>query len=798
MPQSLLAKCSNWPHGRRSGLYPDAVPTRTLLDNACYRAEREGTTQVVRSGVFIVNRGWLQSGQITSLVLVALVIVTIPAALSVSSALPDATPQQETVPTVTLPPLTETSTASPTPTPSETATPTPTPTSTSTSTATATPPSTPTSTPTPTPTPPQPSGGQTVVVDDDSGGVGGVDTGGSAECPEADHRSLNGAVQNASQGDTIEVCSGTYEPVTVNKGHLTIRANGSAEITSTGGVGGPAVSITAPKVTLAGFTVRAGVNTERAIEVGAREAVLRNNTVEATNVGIFLSDGYNSTGEIDTGMQAAPESSIRNNTVTVNATLDINGTRKGIWADADRTVVLNNTVVGDGRTTSILSSGNETIVGDNTIRYPDRRIAGAAIKVGLSPSDGHNWARRNRIANNDITGAPDRGILVGISREPGNESVAKATVVRDNRLVNSASNEGNEPGAITAFANETVIRNNTVLDSGHDDPSRELIKSVDGIKVVGARILVVDNTLRRNEDGVSLANTNVTVTVRNNVIQNNELDGVDVGHWIYGKVLNNTITENAGAGIRVRDSPDVYIEAHYNRIWNNGGLGIHNHNYDVRDGEWPVMNATKNIWACGGPSGGLRDPETDRVANGSGEGLSAGDDPGYTNVHFDPFFQRSSCPSALGPTPTPRQTEPSTQTPTQTPTATPTRTPQQDPGGDDGGGDGGGDGGAGDGQGTAGGTGDGSGDGGSTDGTDDTGSSDTSDGDATPPPVPPTPTATSTSTATATSTATSSPTPTQTDTPTPTPQIEPGFGVVTWFLGAVLLAWLLAHRRRRE
>lgn len=624
-----------------------------------------------------------------------------------------------------------------------------------------------------------------MVVDDDSGRTGDLPQGESAECPNAGHRTINEAVQNASAGDTIEVCSGEYGPVTLDTGRLTIRANGSAEIA---GSTGPAVRITAPEVTVDGFTITPGTTTNRTVEIGARGADVRNNTVEVRRVGIFLSDGHAEGGDVGSGLQAAPDSRIRNNTITVNATVGLQETVYGIWSDADHTDIRKNTVIGSGYTTSILSSGNETDVTGNTIRYPDRRIQGAAIRVGLSTA-GHDWAVRNRVADNDVSGGPDRGILVGTL--PRNVTIARATVVRTNTVVDSASNEVTDPGGITAYANETVVRNNTVVDSGHDDLSRGFPgKSVDGIRVEGYRIHVIGNTVRRNEDGVTLSVS--TATVEGNVIQNNELDGVFVGIGnITGLIANNTITGNAAAGIRIQQSPGVAVEAHYNHIRNNGGLGIHNHNYIPTDGKWPVMNATLNYWGCGGPSGGLRDPVTDRIANGSGEALSAGDDPGYSNVHFDPFLERSSCPSLSG-TPTSTPTSTPTPTPTSTPTSSPTR---QAPGGDDGGDDGDGDG---DGTGTAdggGGTADGPG-GGSGD--QDTGGSggdttgDTSGGESTPPPQPPTPTAT------VPPTATESPTPTQspTSTNTPTPRTEPGFGVVAWFLGTVVLVWLLARRRR--
>lgn len=684
-----------------------------------------------------------RQGQVTPLVLVGLLLLAIPAGLTLTKEVTTILTTKETTPTPTqIVNITDTSPVSITPTPTEDP---------------------------PTKTEDTPSDkAQPLVVDDVV----------SDDCPDAAYTTIQGAVNDANQGRTIVVCEGMYrEQVDVNTGGLTIRADGNAVIKK---LGGSAVRITTPQVTIQGFVIKAATDAENAIEVGGRDALIRDNTIEPTgpdNTGIFLGDGRTAQGDPDPEFGAASQTRIVNNTINAGAQ-----TQYGIRADAEQTDIQNNTIIGGANTTSILSSGNETVIRKNTVRYPNRRIEGIGINIGKLPQKGHNFAIQNVVMGNTVAGGPDRGILVGADYGrsqfgPKPDSVAKATVVRDNTVINSGTNDIDWPGAIFMISNETVVRNNTVLDSGHTDQSRQHPgKSVDGVKIAAHGALVVENTIERNEDGLSLRAHNATIK-RNN-IRNNQLDGMDAGSYpsegafASGLVRNNTLTGNAGAGIRVVDSPDVGLEAHYNHILNNGGGGIINYNLDPTDGEWPIMNATHNIWDCGGPSTGLKDPYTQRVANGSGDAISAGDEPAMSNVHFDPFLERSGCPSlASTPTPTSTTTATTTPTPTVTSTPTPTVTPTParpnavSPGGVGS-------------KGTDTGAGKGESKNPNHDAENDGKANRPNDG------------------LTAQSTPTVRPKTPPTPTVTPTPVVEPGFGAITGLIGVAILVGLLALRRQ--
>lgn len=435
--------------------------------------------------------------------------------------------------------------------------------------------------------------------------------------------------------------------------------------------------------------------------------------------------------------------------------------------------------------------------------------------------EGHDWAQRNRILNNTIDHTPGEALhVMGTGAHPDAMPPTRGVRVRNNRFIQTGGIVGHVEGALVA--NNTVDAENylyeqTSMMEGDNEPA---------ICFHAHDTLIVGNTLDGYTVHTILITNGVNVTIRDNLVRDGGFAGgirfVDWGSTNEAedfRVLNNTVTETYG-GVQVEVnvsviagnditsslsngvsisanvsefrhntivghnqtgvvlSPDATVGAfHHNVIDDNGQLGIHKENQDPTDGQWPILNATRNFWGCGGPSSGLEDPHTHRVANGSGDAISAGDDAGVSNVHFDPFYVRPglSCPANANPTPAPSPTPDGTTSPTPTPSPTPSATPSPTPP-------------LGSGNGTAGpGTG---GPGTATAGTGPTGGpGENRSGDpaeATPPP--------------STVTPTQPPSPTQppTPTPSPTPRVEPGFGVTAWLGGALLLAALVTVRRARN
>lgn len=644
--------------------------------------------------------------------------------------------------------------------------------------------------------------------------VGTID---DPDCPTPDYSTIQAGVDAAEPGDTVLVCAGTYpESVDVSTRNIVIEGVGNPVISSGGQV---AVQITASRVSLQRFTVRTDGATF-AIVAGGSETLIRNNTVNTTGVAIKLSDGLTNHGEPDPTYGAATGSRVVNNHVTAEQTR--------IWADADRSVVRGNFVADlDGElpgnddpfNKSILSTGNESVIRNNTVRVtypapafldwedcegglctPETYFNASGIKLGLklprcasrhfcdAPSEPHNWAHDNLVADNYVTGVPWSPLKVS-PEAPG-------TVVRDNTFTRNRY-------TTDVYANETVIRNNTITHTALLAGNYDRGDFQWGLDVIGHDVRVLGNTVSRNGGGIFVEGANVTI--RGNTIEDNRgRAGLDLSGGANGTsistlgssvgpvvVLDNEIVGTAGTGIRISVGKEdvsqsaldeavvkqviTRMEIHRNRILDNEGLGIRVANADTEDGFWPIVNATNNVWGCGGPSSGgeepkRKDPYTGRTADGSGDGVSRGDKPDVSNVHFDPYrvHNPSSCPSPQpGPTetPTPTPSPSPTPTPTSTPTPTPTPTP---PGG------------TGNGNGTDGSEGNG------TDGTE----SDTDPGE------------TGTDgqrTDTSPTTPTASATPSASVTSSPTPVVEPGFGVGIWVLGAAVVVVLgLVHAGRRS
>ncbi|MDQ3758341.1 MAG: right-handed parallel beta-helix repeat-containing protein [Actinomycetota bacterium] len=134
-----------------------------------------------------------------------------------------------------------------------------------------------------------------VTVNDDDTGTGPE----GANCATAQFQSIQAAVTVAAPGDTILVCSGTYnETVTINKDELTLRgaqagndarSRSGEESTITGG----GVSINAMDVEFDGFTVEdandpsvgSGINTN-----GASGVRILNNIIRSNTFGLSLSN----------------------------------------------------------------------------------------------------------------------------------------------------------------------------------------------------------------------------------------------------------------------------------------------------------------------------------------------------------------------------------------------------------------------------------------------------------------------------------------------------------------------------
>ena len=169
-------------------------------------------------------------------------------------------------------------------------------------------------------------------------------------------------------------------------------------------------------------------------------------------------------------------------------------------------------------------------------------------------------------------------------------------------------------------------------------------------------------TIRRNDisggiygvlvlnDDPTAATTTVASIERNTVTDNRRgvyLDA-EVGRVA---VVENTIVRNE-VGVSIpgfffsSSETDPQYDIHRNHL-DNDEYGVENDRRDF------VVDATNNYWgAADGPSSPgtepLEDPETGALADGSGDAVSRGENAGVSNVRFDPFLE---APPSAAPAP---------------------------------------------------------------------------------------------------------------------------------------------------
>ena len=108
-----------------------------------------------------------------------------------------------------------------------------------------------------------------------------------------DYDRIQGAVENSTVGDIIEVHSGTYyENVNVTQ-KLTLRGIGMPRVKAAGN--GSAIMLSANGITLEGFKATGSDWNNSGILVNSNHNLIRNNNVSNNSKGIFLNYSSNNT-----------------------------------------------------------------------------------------------------------------------------------------------------------------------------------------------------------------------------------------------------------------------------------------------------------------------------------------------------------------------------------------------------------------------------------------------------------------------------------------------------------------------
>jgi len=405
------------------------------------------------------------------------------------------------------------------------------------------------------------------------------------------------AINNAVEGDTVLVKSGTYyEHVVVNKTVSLVGEDRGTTVVD-GNMTGPVVLVTANGANLTGFTIRASQNTHPICDVwleNVSQCNIRENTFTDSFYGVYLNEsddnsiranhatnlsigicGFESDGNLFSGNEFVANSfaSInlhlcRFNNITENL---VSGSSTGVRLldGAENNTVLGNTIIGNLRGIHIFNARYNEIC-NNMIAHncgPDEWDAGVRLES----------AAYTRIHDNEITDN-QRGIVLYASSP-------YVSICRNNVTINDF-------GIRVAMGGSNYV---SILDNYVAD-NRGYGIDVTGFGGVGesnyatiARNLIVNNTFEAVGLGIGSS--------YNTVVQNDMIGNGHAGVTLERYSNYNTIVENNIIGNAYGICFDLYeVNSTQNMVLNNS---IVNNTQQVR-----IAPGSINAWNGTYPYGG--------------------------------------------------------------------------------------------------------------------------------------------------------------------------------------------------
>ena len=461
---------------------------------------------------------------------------------------------------------------------------------------------------------------------------------------------IKNGVTAVTPGGTVNVAAGTYKEsnILVNKS-LTIQ-----------GVGATRADVVVAPAAADVNADNAFTNAQNGFVIAAHGVTIKNLTINGR------------------GNTALPDYSTKHNYRTGIVTLDASQTGGGAWNNLH----VDNVVVKYAyrRGVSVFpKSVYGTIIQNSTVEY-------------VAFNHGMYLGGQSQVLNNTVN-----NVFQGIVCDPDGTTPAGLIKVNGNTLTNIGNFPGcwgypnGQPRAIqcnpTGPARAFEVKDNIISDNG--------LELGGGVVGVYTRLWASDSVLSGNDitltSGVSWAGTGSQAvgmllgwnyaegfTVANNHVHSNKYG---MGIMVFGSgstakplvLEGNTITSTSSAALDTGDGTGVYIANKYLFEADTGesyviirnsntisgfvrGIDVEKVsgvtqpltvavNWNSIDGNTmgvnastmspTVVDATDNYWGGTGPSGGVADPMTGKLADGTGSGVSA-------NVHFDPWTGMST------------------------------------------------------------------------------------------------------------------------------------------------------------
>ena len=410
-----------------------------------------------------------------------------------------------------------------------------------------------------------------------------------------DFVTIQEAINNASDGDTVFVCNGTYyENVVVNKTIMLVGEDRNTTIVDGNG-NSFAIHVVSDNVSVSGFKIRNSGS--RVIQVfGVDNCNLTGNTLADGSVGIYLmntKDSYISSSNISNNQVGIRLEFCDGCVLEDNNVMD--NQDAGVCVAYSSNVVASSNFFAENINQGFYlnhSSGN--IVGENL-------VANNGVGIQL------HYSSNNTVVDNNITGNSEEGLIFyystgnvvngGIITHNGfgiRLVYSGNNTLRENHITSNEYNFGVEAVALSSFVNDIdksntingkqihylVNQENLVVNSSSHAGYVAVVNSTD--------ILVRDLSLTGNGEGVLCACTD-RVTIENNTLTKNRV-GTHLYSSNYVSVNGNTIIENTGAGVSLYES---YQGSMNDNIVAENDVGMFF--YALTDGSVVRNNVTSNF-----------------------------------------------------------------------------------------------------------------------------------------------------------------------------------------------------------
>ena len=416
---------------------------------------------------------------------------------------------------------------------------------------------------------------------------------------------IQAAINNATDGDTVFVYNGTYqENLVLNKSVTLVGEDKAITIVDGGGVG-TVLYVSANNVSIINFTIRNGGSSTPAsgISVISNYVNIKENTVANSYFGIHLANSKGNVisncsilgNQVGVSLESSVNNVLESNNVTDNDDIGVHlhysssnvVQRNSVSGNGSYGIYLqhssNNTLNGNlvtGRQNGIFldSSGNNTLSNNSMISNQ--------YNFGVSANRLSDFIQ-NVDTSNIVNGKPvyylvnQKDLLINSYSNPevGYLAIINSTDVtlRDLNLTE------NGEGVLLAYTTGAIIRNCTMADnsigaflyhSGYSNLSDNLVvHNLEGISLSSSGNAVVKgNVVTDNRgSGIKLKSSGNTTVAENNVTSNYK-----GGVYLYSSVgcdLKENVVVNNSLGFRLQFGGNSRITR--NLIANNSGEGIY-------------------------------------------------------------------------------------------------------------------------------------------------------------------------------------------------------------------------------